>query len=80
VDRCGFLVYPRAEESLDVAAQEGTVKPDGEGIILSPAPIISISSTYLREALASGDSARYLLPDLAAEYIRSKGLYGFSAD
>ena len=43
----------------------------------SDAPIISISSTYLREALAQGDLARYLLPDAAAEVIREKGLYAF---
>jgi len=79
VDGCGFLVYPRAEESPGTSIPEGTVRPDGDRIILSPAPIISISSTYLREALAEGDSARYLLPDLAAEYIRSEGLYGFDA-
>lgn len=79
VDGCGFLVYPRAEEFPRASDSEGTVRPDGDRIILSPAPIISISSTYLREALAEGDSARYLLPDLAAEYIRTEGLYGFSA-
>ena len=77
VDGYGFLVYPRARvEGEDPSA--GTVAPDGERIIMSPAPIISISSTYLRSALASGDSARYLLPDEAAGYIRENGLYGFS--
>ena len=44
-------------------------------IVMSPAPIISISSTYLRSALSKGESARYLLPDAAAEVIREQGLY-----
>ena len=34
-----------------------------------------ISSTYLRERLAAGDSARDLLPDSVARYIRDHGLY-----
>ena len=78
VDGTGFLVYPRARAEGEVGSTDGTVAPDGERIVLSPAPIISISSTYLRTALANGDSARYLLPDAAAEYIREKALYGFN--
>lgn len=77
VDRYGFLVYPRAYAEGENRDPNGTVEPDGEHIVLSPAPIISISSTYLRQALAQGDSARYLLPDAAAEVIREKGLYAF---
>jgi len=79
VDGAGFLVYPRARSEGEFDSTEGTVAPDGERIVLSPAPIISISSTYLRTALANGDSARYLLPDAAADYIREKALYGFTA-
>lgn len=79
IDGTGFLVYPRARAEGEQDAPEGTVAPDGKGIILSPAPIISISSTYLRSALANGDSARYLLPDAAAEYIRENALYGFTS-
>jgi nicotinate-nucleotide adenylyltransferase len=78
VDGHGFLVYPRAPQEGEPTGSSGTVVPDGKGIVMSPAPIISISSTYLRTALANGDSARYLLPDAAAEYIRDKGLYAFS--
>ena len=77
VDRFGFLVYPRAYADGEKRDLEGTIAIDGEQIVLSPAPIISISSTYLRNALAAGDSARYLLPDEAAVVIREKGLYAF---
>lgn len=77
VDGYGFLVYPRAQAEGSDPVSEGTVAPNGESIILSPAPIISISSTYLREALANGDSARYLLPDAAAAWIHERGLYDF---
>ena len=77
VDGYGFLVYPRAPEEGSPDNPEGTVAPDGDRIVMSPAPIISISSTYLRTALSKGHSARYLLPDAAADYIREKGLYAF---
>ena len=75
VDRFGFLVYPRALSEGEGMVAAGTVSPDGEHIVMSPAPIISISSTYLRSALSKGESARYLLPDAAAEVIREQGLY-----
>ena len=77
VDGYGFLVYPRAYAEGEARDVEGTVAPDGQHIVLSDAPIISISSTYLRESLAQGDLARYLMPDAAAEVIRDKGLYAF---
>lgn len=76
VDRYGFLVYPRALSEGESSGVAGTVSPDGDHIVMSPAPIISISSTYLRSALSKGESARYLLPDAAADVIREKGLYG----
>lgn len=75
VDRFGFLVYPRALSEGEGMVAAGTVSPDGEHIVMSPAPIISISSTHLRSALSKGESARYLLPDAAAEVIREQGLY-----
>ena len=71
------MVYPRAPEDGSPDNPEGTVAPDGDRIVMSPAPIISISSTYLRTALSKGHSARYLLPDAAADYIREKALYAF---
>lgn len=80
VDRFGFLVYPRAlSEGVGMVAA-GTVSPDGKHIVMSPAPIISISSTYLRSALSKGESARYLLPDAAAEVIHEQGLYGHQSN
>ena len=77
VDHYIFLVYPRAFTEGEQPNPEGTLAPDGERIILSPAPIISISSTYLRETLNRGDSTRYLLPEAARKYIEEKGLYGW---
>ncbi len=39
------------------------------------APMISISSTYIRELIRSGNSVRYLVPQTAEEYLKVKNLY-----
>lgn len=36
---------------------------------------LDISATYIRQALLSGRSARYLLPDAVLDYIRESGMY-----
>jgi len=36
---------------------------------------LDISATFVRNAIAAGASARYLLPDSVLDYIRSRGLY-----
>ena len=45
------------------------------GIVLVPGPAVDISASELRRLLASGDGARYLIPDAVADYIRRQGLY-----
>ncbi|MGM9992433.1 MAG: nicotinate-nucleotide adenylyltransferase [Candidatus Bruticola sp.] len=39
------------------------------------APGLDISSTYVRQLLAEGRSAKYLVPDSVLEYIRVRGLF-----
>jgi len=38
-------------------------------------PALEISSTQLRERVARGESIRYLVPDLVADYVAKRGLY-----
>ena len=39
-------------------------------------PAINLSASHIRDAVAGGESLRYLLPPGVVEYIESKGLYG----
>lgn len=44
-------------------------------ILVLEAPLLDISSTWLRVELMYGRSIRYLVPDQVIEYINAKGLY-----
>ncbi len=50
-------------------------RPAGAVIELPITPL-AISSTHIRRLLASGRSARYLLPDAVHQYLRKQKLYG----
>lgn len=85
VDHHRVLVYPRRELSpapeppppFDPTAprQGQPVPPDHPNIAFCEAPMISISSTYLREAILNQRDIRYLLPDKVLNYIGSNHLY-----
>jgi len=63
-----ILVYPRP----DVGEAALLAHPN---VHLINAPTLSLSATYIREALKNGRSVKYLLdPDVIA-YIQTKGLY-----
>ena len=47
-----------------------------ERMLLVAGPRLDISSTQLRERVASGQSIRYLTPDPVVEYMLRHGLYG----
>lgn len=44
-------------------------------ILILEAPLLDISSTWLRVELMLGRSVKYLVPDPVIDYINSKGLY-----
>lgn len=47
------------------------------GLVLSlELPLLDISATMVRERLAAGRSARYLVPDRVLQEIQARGLYG----
>jgi len=39
-------------------------------------PQIAVSSTYIRDCLREGHSARYLLPEPVHEYLKEHNIYG----
>lgn len=85
VDEHRILVYPRRELQQTSPAlvpfdpsqpREGQPVPRTHpNIEFCEAPMISISSTYLREAILSHRDIRYLLPDKVLNYIGSNHLY-----
>ena len=48
-------------------------------VILQRLRPLDISSTEIRQLIASGTSPRYLLPDVVWEHIKSAGLYGYES-
>ncbi len=47
----------------------------GGGVVVAPIAALDISATLIRDAVSSGASPRYLLPDSVLDYIHSTGLY-----
>ena len=85
VDLHQILVYPRRELGPEPTppppynpemVREGQRVPASHpNIKFCEAPMISISSSYLREAILSRRDIRYLLPDKVLHYIGSNHLY-----
>jgi nicotinate-nucleotide adenylyltransferase len=85
VDLHQILVYPRRElgpEPCPSPKYNPEMEREGQRVPAShpniqfcEAPMISISSTYLREAILSRRDIRYLLPDKVLHYIGSNHLY-----
>lgn len=76
-----ILVYPRrsvGEEQHTPTKQEGDqdrIPVDHAHVVWCDAPMISISSTYLRKAIQEHKDIRYLLPDTVLNYISNNMLY-----
>lgn len=68
LERFAPVVYPRPGYGVEV---------DGlpEGVCLVKAPVLEISSTFIREGIAAGRDMSAFLPHGVDEYIKSNGLY-----
>lgn len=65
---CDFLVYPRPES--DAGAIEGFISAK-----LVKAPMIDVSSSFIRRSLSEGRDMRAFVPGAAYDFIEKKGLY-----
>lgn len=64
----GVTIYPRP--GYEVAEEELPA-----GVNICHAPVVELSSTFIRRAIAAGDDVRYYLPCGVETYIRENGLY-----
>jgi nicotinate-nucleotide adenylyltransferase len=76
-----ILVYPRrsieAEQPSPIIQEgdENRIPVNHSHVVWCDAPMISISSTYLRKAIQEHKDIRYLLPDTVLNYISNNMLY-----
>lgn len=68
LDQYGVIIYPRPGYPI--------LNPNADGIEVVSAPMIDLSSTFIREAAAAGKDLTYFLPQNVWKYIRDNGLYG----
>ena len=74
VSEYDILVYPRAITD----GEEPSLEPcliDMSRVNIYDAPMIRISSTFLRNAIRSQEDIRYLVPDTVINYISNNYLY-----
>ncbi|HIK67699.1 MAG TPA: nicotinate-nucleotide adenylyltransferase [Flavobacteriales bacterium] len=77
-----LLVYPRRLTKMSGLLLEKTPNKDNplrfdstKAVIFTEAPMIAISSTYIREAILEKQDVQYLLPDTVISYIGNNHLY-----
>jgi nicotinate-nucleotide adenylyltransferase len=68
LERCDIYVYRRALAAPGPLEKHPRVR-------MCSAPLLDISSTYIRACLRSGKSVRYLVPDAVFEYLEGSSLY-----
>jgi nicotinate-nucleotide adenylyltransferase len=68
LDRYRMLVYPRPGFDGDALREHPAVR-------WLDLPLLQISATFVRQAIAEGRSTRYLLPDPVYRYVEEMGFY-----
>ena len=76
-----ILVYPRRVSSPNIPppeapkAGEFTTVSEDQVVVFTQAPMIAISSSYIRDAILEKQDIQYLLPDPVISYIGNNHLY-----
>lgn len=68
LDRYRMLVYPRP-------GFDGGALREHPAVRWLDLPLLQVSATFVRQAIAEGRSARYLLPDPVYRYVEEMGFY-----
>ncbi len=76
VELARLAVVMRPGMSVDLNALAVHLPGIADRVTLIDGPGLDISSSVLRQRLASGQPVRYQLPDSVLEYIRAQRLYG----
>jgi nicotinate-nucleotide adenylyltransferase len=69
VEHYGVVVYPRPGSDLSKYSGHQNIT------IAEGAPLMEISSSFIRKAIREGKDVRYFLPPQVWEYIQKKGFY-----
>ena len=67
IERYGLIVYPRRDYPLP------DIVPDNVTVV--DAPMVDISSTFIRECIAEGRDMNFFMPPQVYEYIERNKLY-----
>ena len=73
VDNHRLLIYPRRLSSSTEV--RGNNIENSKAVLYTKAPMIEISSTYIREAIENKQDVQYMLPDPVIFYIGNNHLY-----
>lgn len=67
LDEYGVIVYPRSGFPI--------ANPNADGIEVVDAPMVNLSSTFIRDAIRRGRDMNYFMPQLVCKYIRDNNFY-----
>jgi len=67
LDDYGVIVYPRPGFPVE--------NPNADGIEVVEAPMVNLSSPFVRDAIARGKDLSFFVPQAVSKYIRENGLY-----
>lgn len=68
-----LYVYPRIHSNEPVPT--GAVSAAHSSVMLTDAPVVELSSTFIRQAISEGKSIRYMVPPQVGEYINQMHFY-----
>jgi nicotinate-nucleotide adenylyltransferase len=69
------FIFKLRKDARQTEAPRTWITKSGKTIRILSVTSLAISSTVLRQALASGKSIRFLVPEAVIQYINNKGLY-----